>query len=94
MSGINTSGFRASVMPQYTAPNPSLVAFNPVAASDGMMQAFQLAKQYEALKAHKALQAELAATREGRINSQNSLAGLDVARAGSEIGLMPDSDAS
>lgn len=76
---INTSGHGVRMMPQYTAPNPSLVAFNPTQVTDGMLQAFQIAKQYEALKASKALQAELEATRTGRIASTNK--GYDVALA-------------
>lgn len=59
-------------MPQYTAVNPSLVAFNPTTISDGMGDAFRLAQQYEQLKASKALQAELAATRSGRIGAEQA----------------------
>lgn len=79
---ITTRGFGVDVMPQYTAPNPSLVAFNPSTISSGMMDAFNLARQYEDIKTKKALQAELAATREARIARDNALAGFDIAKVG------------
>lgn len=67
-------------MPVYSPVNPNLVAFNPTQITNGMGQAFQLAQQYEQLKASKALQAEAEATRQARIAQQNALAQYDVAR--------------
>lgn len=75
-------------MPQYTPVNPSLVAFNPTAVSDGMVQAFKLAQQYEDIKSKKALQAELEATRKSRIAQQNALAEYDVAKVGANTPLL------
>jgi hypothetical protein len=91
---IQTQGFGVRQMPVYTAPNPSLVAFNPAIAADGMMQAFQLAKELENIKAKRALQAELEATRQSRIAQQNALSNLDVGRAGMEGSLLPDLEAA
>jgi hypothetical protein len=86
---INTQGHQVRQMPQYSAVNPSLVAFNPTAISDGMLQAFQIAKQYEALKASKALQAELEATRSGRIASTNKGYDVNIAAGDKTLRQMP-----
>jgi hypothetical protein len=90
--GLQTQGFAVRAAPQFTPVNPSLVAFNPSVAADGMLQAFQLAKEYENVKAKKALQAELEATRIARIAQTNALANYDVARTGMDTRLMPQKE--
>lgn len=69
---IQTRGFTVDNMPRFTPADPTLVAFNPTSAADGMLQTFQLANSYEKLKASKALQAELEATRKGRIAAEDA----------------------
>jgi hypothetical protein len=47
---INTSGHQVSVMPQYTAVDANLAAFNPAQAMAGVGQAFDVAKGLADLK--------------------------------------------
>jgi hypothetical protein len=81
---IQTSGFQVGAMPTYTPVNPSLVAFNPTEVSDGMLKAFRISNALEELKASKAKQAELAATRSARIAMENAVAGSNTAKAVAE----------
>lgn len=85
---IQTAGSQVSVMPQYSPVNPSLVAFNPTSVSDGMMNAFNLAKALEEIKSKKALQAEIEATRQKRIEAANAKNTLGAATDTSALGLV------
>lgn len=47
---ITTQGFGVNVLPQYTPVDPSLVAFNPAAVTQGIGQGFDVVKGLEQLK--------------------------------------------
>lgn len=85
---IQTAGFGVDVMPRYTAPNPSLVAFNPSQFTNGMQQAYDLATAIENLKAKKSMQAELAMTRQKRIEAENAKNTLGAATDTAGLGMI------
>ncbi len=85
---ISTQGFQVQNMPTYSAVNPSLVAFNPTSVSDGMMNAFNLAKALEEIKSKKALQAEIEATRQKRLAATNAQNELSASRDTASLGLV------
>ena len=72
---ITTQGFRLSNLPRYTPVDPSLVAFNPSAATSGIMDALRVGATLEKIKADRAAAEELAATREARIAYENATKG-------------------
>ncbi len=86
---IQTRGFGLDILPQYSPVNPSLVAFNPSQIAGGAMDMSQLVKAIEKIKADRAIQAELAATKDARIAAQNaqnsSIAQLSPVKTESEI---------
>ncbi len=69
---ITTGGFGVNVIPQYTPVDPRLVAFDPTQISNGVLSAFQVVDNYKKMQAFNKAQAELDATRAGRIASTNS----------------------
>ncbi len=86
---INTSGFAVQQMPQYTASNPNMVAFNPSVAIDGATKAMELTKLMEYIKAKREEAAENAATKASRVGSTISQNELLMAKNSKDIGLMP-----
>ncbi len=66
-------------MPVYTAPDPSLVALNPMAATEGVMSSLKIKALLDKIASDKAAQEELAATRAARIGSQNANANRSIA---------------
>lgn len=69
---INTSGFRVSNLARYTPVDPTLVGLNPNAFMSGMEGAMKIGSLREKILADRALQEELAATRESRIKRQQA----------------------
>jgi len=72
---IITQGHRLSNLPRYTPVDPSLVAFNPSAATSGIMDALRVGATLEKIKADRAAAEELAATRDARIAYENATKG-------------------
>ncbi len=66
---ITTQGHRLSNLPRYTPVDPSLVAFNPSAATSGIMDALKVGATLDKIRAERAAQAELAATRPTRVGA-------------------------
>lgn len=86
---ITTQGHVLTNLARFTPADPSLVAFNPGAATQGVGQAFALADQLDKIRAYRAAQKELSDTRLKRVAAQNASADLTVAKSGSEIRQMP-----
>lgn len=60
-------------MPQYTPVDPRLVAFNPQQLTAGALSTIELANELSKRKAFLAQQAELEATRHGRLAAENTV---------------------
>lgn len=69
---INTSGFRLSQMPNYTPVDPSLVAMNPGAITQGIGASFQLANLLEQVKAQRQKRQLMDAIMQGQIEAENA----------------------
>ncbi len=63
---INTGGFQVQQMPQYTAPNPALIAANPGSFTQGALQGIGVQQNIADLQAFRQHAAELAATEKVR----------------------------
>lgn len=86
---ITTEGFKPQVFAQYTPVNPDLVAFAPQRFAEGIGSSFALAEQFAKIKAIRAQQAELAATRDKRIAATTSGFDRTIAQNAAEIPLFP-----
>lgn len=73
---IQTGGFNVSVMPQSPDIDPRYVGINLNHFTSGINQGISTAGNLENLKAFRAQQAELAATRDSRIAGENARGGL------------------
>lgn len=69
---IVTQGHQVQVMPTYTPLDPRSVVFNPGVIADGALSSIQIAQALAQQKAFAQAQAELAATREGRLGAMNA----------------------
>ncbi len=69
---INTGGYQVQVMPTYTPLDPRSVSFNPQAFSQGALSSIEIIDQLQKQKAFAQAQADLAATREGRLGATNA----------------------
>ncbi len=69
---IQTAGHQVQVMPSYTAMDPNRVTFDPSGFTNGAMSSIQLLNALAQQKAFQQAQAELAATREGRLGALNA----------------------
>jgi hypothetical protein len=86
---INTRGFGVDVMPQYSPVNPSLVAFNPTALTDGLRSGVDLKMLLEKLAAQKAAAEENALTKDKRIGATNTINEVLAARGQKDLRQMP-----
>lgn len=79
---IQTQGHVLTNLARFTPSDPSLVAFNPGALTQGASQAFALADQLDKIRAYRAAQQELSDTRIKRVVATNT--GYDVTTAQGE----------
>lgn len=82
---IQTQGHQVQVMPQYVAPNPGLIAFNPQQISNGVLSSLQIADALARRKAFLDQQAELEATRQARIDAELARSGILTGTAQGQI---------
>lgn len=59
-------------MPQFAGVDPALIALNPERLQSGALSSLQIADSVNRINAFKALQAEIAATRQARIDAGNA----------------------
>ncbi len=64
---ITTRGFQISNLPRYTAPDPNLLALNPMTIGQGTGQVLQLGQLLQSIQDQRAREDELAATRPSRV---------------------------
>lgn len=76
-------------MPRYTPVDPSLVAMNPGAITQGAGQALQLAQALDQIRAYRAHQQELADTRLKRVQAANVGADVSIAKGNRTLEAMP-----
>ncbi len=69
---INTQGHQVQVMPTYSPLDPSRVTFNPAGFTQGALSSIELMDQLARQRAFQQAQAELAATRDGRLGALNA----------------------
>lgn len=81
---IQTRGFGVDVMPHYTPVDPGLVAFNPSALTNGVLEQFKVANEAEKLKAFQMQQDELNQLRQERIATAHAKLQNEAGQAQSE----------
>lgn len=86
---ITTGGYQVNVLPQPIAVDPRLYALNPQALTSGALQGMEVVSTLDRLKAERAHQEELAATRAARIAQIQALSHLDVLSDESKTATQP-----